>query len=142
LIVEFSRLSPATGLPATDPSDSSSEDDNTDIPGEASDTGSIDNSIIPEETSDTGSIDNTKEDYTHKTGATTPYAAQSMPKRPSRTTEPPKSASSGAYKWYTIDQQKYNKYLHWNNEALAALEHQFPHSLTPKRNEFETLPIS
>jgi hypothetical protein len=84
----------------------------------------------------------TEEDYTHRVGATTPYTVQSMPKRPPRPTEPPESASSGAYKRYTINQQKYNKYLHWNNEALTALEHRFPNSLTPKRNKFEALPIS
>jgi hypothetical protein len=183
LIVEFTRRSPATGpqteegIPPTDPSDSSNDDDdNTDIPEEASDTGSIDNYDIPEEASDTGSINNssssndessededdntdtgsigstesfdtmteitsdyaslletirlvsaeqatvfsgkkknyadiikfrevlgralatqpctthdcgyswlvdTEEDYTHRTGARTPYAVQSMPKRPS-----------------------------------------------------------
>jgi hypothetical protein len=40
----------------------------------------------------------TKEDYTHRTGATTPYTVQSMPKRPSRPLEPPESASSKEYK--------------------------------------------
>jgi hypothetical protein len=40
----------------------------------------------------------TEEDYTHRTGATTPYTVQSMPKRPPRPTEPPKSASTSAYK--------------------------------------------
>jgi hypothetical protein len=84
----------------------------------------------------------TEEDYTHRTGATTPYTVQSIPKRPSRPTEPPESASSEAYTRYTINQQKYNKYLHWNNEALAALEHRFPQSLTPKRNKFEALSMS
>jgi hypothetical protein len=212
LIVEFSQLSPATELqteeeiPATDPSDSSSsssikdessEDDNSDIPGEASDTGSIGSTesfdTMTAFTSDYASLletirlvsaeqatvfsgkkknyadivkfrevlgsalatqtctthdggyswlVDTEEDYTHKTGATTPYTAQSMPKGPSRPMEPPKSASSGAYKRYTMDQQKYNKYFHWNNEALAALAHRFLQSLTPKRNKFEALPIS
>jgi hypothetical protein len=84
----------------------------------------------------------TEEDYTHRTGATAPYTVQSMPKRPLRPTEPPESASSEAYKRYTINQQKYNKYLHWNNEALAALEHRFPQSLTPKTNKFEAFPMS
>jgi hypothetical protein len=84
----------------------------------------------------------TEEDYTHRVGATTPYTVQSMPKGPPMPTEPPKSASSSKYKRYTIDQQKYNKYLHWNTEALAALEHRFPNSLTPKRNKFEALPIT
>jgi hypothetical protein len=65
-----------------------------------------------------------------------------MPKRPSRSRVPPKSASSDEYKRYTIDQQTYNKYLHWNKEALAALEHRFPRSLTPKRNKFQNLPMS
>jgi hypothetical protein len=84
----------------------------------------------------------TKEDYTDRTGATIPYTVQSMPRRPSRPPEPPKSASTSAYKQYTIDQQKYNKYLHWNTEALTALEHRFPNSLTPKRNKFQNLPMS
>jgi hypothetical protein len=84
----------------------------------------------------------TEEDYTHRTGTTTPYTVQSMPKRPSRPPEPPKSASSEEYKRYAIDQQKYNNYLHWNKEALAALEHRFHQSLTPKRNKFEALPMS
>jgi hypothetical protein len=84
----------------------------------------------------------TEEDYTHRTGTTTPYTVQSMPKRPSRPPEPPKSASSEEYKRYAIDQQKYNNYLHWNKEALAALEHRFPQSLTPKRNKFEAPPMS
>jgi hypothetical protein len=70
-------------------------------------------------------VDN-EEDYTHRVGATTPYTVQSMPKGPPMPTDPPKSASSSAYKRYTIDQQKYNEYLHWNTEALAALEHRFP----------------
>jgi hypothetical protein len=65
-----------------------------------------------------------------------------MPKRPPRPMKPPRSASSEEYKRYTVDQQKYNKYLHWNNEALAALEHSFPKSITPKRNKFEALPMS
>jgi hypothetical protein len=84
----------------------------------------------------------TEEDYTYRTGATTPYTVQSMPKRPPLPTEPPESASSSEYKQYTIDQQKYNKYFHWNKEALAALEHRFPQSLTPKRTKFKTLPIT
>jgi hypothetical protein len=72
----------------------------------------------------------TEEDYTHRVGATTTYTVQSMPK------------GSSEYKRYTIDQQKYNKFLHWNTKALAALEHRFPNSLTPKRNKFEALPIT
>jgi hypothetical protein len=84
----------------------------------------------------------TEEDYTHRVGATTPYTVQSMPKGPPMPMEPPESASSSEYKRYTINQQKYNKYLHWNKEALAALEHRFPKSLTPKRNKFEALPIT
>jgi hypothetical protein len=84
----------------------------------------------------------TEEDYTHRTGATTPYTVQSMPKGPPMPTEPPESASSSEYKSYTIDLQKYNNYLHWNKEALAALKHRFPQSLTPKRNKFEALPMS
>jgi hypothetical protein len=84
----------------------------------------------------------TKEDYTHRTGTTTSYTVQSMPKGPPRPTKPPESASSGAYKRYTMDQQKYNKYFHCNNEALAALEHRFPQRLTPKRSKFEAFPIS
>ena len=84
----------------------------------------------------------TEEDYTYRVGATTPYTAQTMPKGPPLPTEPPKSASTSAYKRYTIDQQKYNQYLHWNTEALTALEHRFPNSLTPKKNKFDALPIT
>jgi hypothetical protein len=82
---------------------------------------------------------NTEEDFTHRTGTTTAYTVQSMPKRPSRPPEPQNSASSEEYKRYAIDLQKYNNYLHWNKEALAALEHRFPQSLTPKRNKFEVI---
>jgi hypothetical protein len=84
----------------------------------------------------------TEEDYTKRTGATTAYTVQSMPKRPSRPPEPQHPASSEEYKRYAIDLKKYNKYLHWNKEALAALEHRFPRSLTPKRNKFQNLPMS
>jgi hypothetical protein len=84
----------------------------------------------------------TEEDYTDRTGATTPYTVQSMPTRPSRPPEPQHSASSEEYKRYAIDLQKYNNYLHWNKEALAALKHRFPKSLTPERNKFEALPIT
>jgi hypothetical protein len=84
----------------------------------------------------------TEEDYIHRTGTTTPYTVQSMPKRPSRPPEPPQSTSSEEYKRYAIDLKKYNNYPHWNKEALAALEHRFPQSLTPKRNKFEALPMS
>jgi hypothetical protein len=77
----------------------------------------------------------TEEDYTNRTGATTPYTVQSMPKRPSRPPEPQHPASSKEYKCYAIDLKKYNNYLHWNKEVLAALEHRFPRSLTPKNNQ-------
>jgi hypothetical protein len=65
-----------------------------------------------------------------------------MPKRPSRPPEPQHSASSEEYKRYAINLKKYNNYLHWNKEALAALEHRFPRSLTPKRNKFQNLSMS
>ena len=85
-------------------------------------------------------IVDTETDYTHRTGASTPYTTLTMPKGPTRPTEPLPTASSNDYKWYTLEHHKYKTYVHWNKQALIALEHRFPGSLTPKRNKFEALP--
>ena len=85
-------------------------------------------------------IVDTKEDYTHRTGAATPYTISTMPKGPTRPIRPSTTTSSSEYKRYTIDLHEYKTYFHWNKQALIAIEHRFPGSLTPKRNKFEALP--
>ena len=207
LIRAFSRLPPAAELqtgdaPDTDLSDSSSEnnsseEDNTDIPEENSDTESIGSTdscdtmtmITSEYTSLLETIRlfsaeqatvfsgknynyvdvvkfrevlgtalathtcnthdggyswlvDTEENYTHRTEATTPYTILTMPKGPTRPTEPLTTASSSEYKLYTMDQDEYNKYIHWNKVALLALEHRFPGSLAPQKNIFYDLPTT
>ncbi len=67
-----------------------------------------------------------------------------LPTPPERPTCPATDLSglSGAFKRFLYKQTEFNRYKHWNKEALTALECRFPKCLTPKRNKLKALPLN